>query len=100
MSSKLVAQLIVILFCWIIYPYKWVMHFAFISRRNKAIKEADKRQKTSSKKIMVCQIQSYFKVGTKDELKRYDKLARKLLKVKRADNWIWDYRNAVIYSAK
>lgn len=98
--SRLIAQIIVILFCWIIYPYKWIRHFIFISRKNKAIKEADKLQKNSGEKIMVCQIGSIFKVGTKTDLKRMDKLARKILKIKRADKWIWDYRKSLIYSAK
>ena len=98
--SKLTAQIIVILFCWIIYPYKWIRHFAFISKKKKAIKKADKLQKNSCKKIMVCQIGSIFKVGTKTDLKRMDKLARKILKIKRADSWIWNYKKALIYSAK
>jgi hypothetical protein len=98
--SKLTAQLVVILFCWIIYPYKLVKHFAFIRKKNKAIKQADKLQKTTDKKIMVVQLGSIFKVGTNTELKRMDKLARTILKIKRADNWIWDYKKALIYSAK
>jgi len=97
---KLTAQLIVILFCWIIYPYKWIKHYLFIRKKKIAIKKADERQKTSNSKIMVVQLGNYFKVGTKTELKSMDKLARKILKIKRSDKWIWDYRNSIIYSAK
>lgn len=98
--SKSIALTVVILFCWIIYPIKWVKYFAFIHKKNKAIKEADKLQKTTDKKIMVIQLGNVFKVGTNTELKRMDKLARTILKIKRADNWIWDYKKALIYSAK
>lgn len=97
---KLLSTIIVILFCWLIFPYKWIRHFQFVNRKSKAIRQANKLQKTTDKKVMVIQIGSIFKVGVNTELKRYDKLARKILKVKRCDSFIWNYKNAVIYSAK
>lgn len=97
---KTISTIIVILFCWIIYPYKWIRHFQFVNRKSKAIRQAKELQKTTDKKVMVIQIGSIFKIGVNTELKRYDKLARKILRVKRCDNFIWNYKNAVIYSAK
>jgi flagellar biogenesis protein FliO len=97
---KLLSTLIVILFCWVIFPYKWIKHAIFINRKSKAIKEADKRQKTTAKKVMVIQIADQFIVGVNDELKRMDKKAFKILKLNRNEQFVWNYKNSLIYSAK
>lgn len=97
---KLTANIIVILFCWVIYPYKWAKHIAFIMRKRKAIKQADERQKTSNDTVYVVQILDTFHIGIKSEMKKLDKKARKILGLKRVDNFIWDYRRSVIYKAR
>jgi hypothetical protein len=97
---KLLSTFIVVLFCWVIFPYKWIKHAIFINRKNKAIKQADKRQKTEGKKVLVVQIGDKFIVGIRDELKRIDKKAYKLLHLNRDEQFIWDYRNSIIYEAK
>ena len=97
---KLLSTIIVILFAWIIFPYKWIKHAIFVNRKSKAIKQADKRQKETNKKVMVCQLGTTFIVGVNDELKRIDKKAFKILKLNRDEQFIWNYKNSVIYSAK
>lgn len=97
---KLISTIIVILFCWVIYPYKWIKHAIFINRKSNAIKQADKRQKKESKKVLVVQIGNQFIVGVRDELKRIDKKAFKILRLNRNEQFIWDYRNSIIYEAK
>ena len=97
---KALSTLIVILFCWLIFPYKWIRHAVFVNRKNKAIKQADKRQLTTNKKVMVIQIGNRFIVGINDELKRINKRGRKLLKLNKNEDFIWNYKNSLIYSAK
>ena len=97
---KALSTVIVILFCWVIFPYKWIKHAIFVNRKSKAIRQANKRQLTTAKKVMVCQIGSHFIVGVNDELKRINKRGRKLLKLNKNEEFIWNYKNSLIYTAK
>ena len=72
----------------------------FLNKRSKAIKQADKRQKTCNSTVMVVQIGEVFKVGIKSELKQLDKFVRKHYHLNRNEYFVWDYRNSIIYKAK
>lgn len=90
----------IILFCWVIYPYKWIKAYTFKRRLNKAIKKADARQKTTPCKVLVVQFKGEFIVGIPSELKKIDNLVRKRNNIPRKYKKVWDYRNAIVYSAK
>ena len=83
---------------WLVKKWKTYM---FDKRKRKAIEEATKRSKVEGKHIHVMQIEKRFIVGTREELRRYDKTGCKV--VKRLGNCHlldFDYRKAIVYTAK
>ena len=63
---KVISYICVILFCWIVYPYKWIDKALFNYRKAKAIAKANK----SGKKEYVVQVGKSFLTGTKEDFKR------------------------------
>ena len=91
----ILAQLCVILFAWIIYPYKWIKKLIFRIKKENAIKEADALSKELNKAVYVVQDHEKFYVGTRTQFREGNKDAKRCL-----PDWLrYDYRHAVIYKA-
>ena len=92
---KVLSYSIVILFCWIIFPYKWVMKFIFESNKAKAIRRCDDLSLKYNKQAYVVQNGREFYVGLRSEFRQTNsKVRRKLAKYLK-----FDYRNAIIYKS-
>jgi hypothetical protein len=93
---NIVARLIyAVSFIWI---FKKITRSVFNRRKKNAIKEANERNKAEKRKIFVMQIEKKFIVGTRAELRRYNKTGRKVVKNLSGTHLLdFDYRNAVIY---
>lgn len=93
---KFLAQV----FCFIVFPVKSYRKILFDSRKKKAIKMADKMQKTTPDKVMVMQDGVDFYVGVKSDFKHLKKRVNKKLKIKHEYRNAFDWKSAIIYSAK
>jgi len=93
---NLVAYIIyAISFLWI---FKKIRRKIFDRRKKKAIENAKKRHLTESRKIFVVQIEKRFVVGTREELRRYNKVGRKVVKNLSGTRLLdFHYKNAIIY---
>jgi len=88
-------------FLWL---YKRIVSKIFNHRKDNAVKKANERHISECKKIFVIQIGKYFITGTREELRRYNRLKwvknkeyRRMLK---NPAFNFDYRNAIIYETK
>jgi len=84
-------------FLWL---FKKITRYVFNRRKKKAIKKADKRHTEEKRKIFVMQIEKKFVVGTREELRRYNKVGRKVVKNLGSTHLLdFHYKNAIIYEA-
>jgi len=100
MITKILTITITILFCWVIFPYKWITKAVFIHRMSKAKKQANKRAQQTNETVYVIQLGRKFYVGIRSELKKLDRYAAKYLKLTKKESKLWDYRNCIIYKTK
>ena len=87
------------------FPLFWIAkkwsRFVFDKRKDNAIKDAVKRNKIENKHIHVVQIEKSFIVGTREELRRYDKTGCKVVKKLTGSHLLdFDFRNAIVFTAK
>jgi len=85
----------VVLFCWVIYPYKWIRKALFRVRKRNAVREADQLCRETGKAAYVVQAGTQFYVGNRAQFREWNNKARK---GKRRFLDI-DYRHALIYKA-
>lgn len=98
--NYLLAWVCVVLFCWVVFPTKWAKKIVFKVKYRRAIKKAAERRKTTKKRVFVVQNEREFYVGTREELRAMDKRIKRRLQ-RQGKSWLrWDYRNAIIYTAK
>lgn len=97
---KCFSWVIVVLFCWVIFPIKWVKKILFNERKERAIAYADAMAKKNNRVYYVVQVESDFYVGTRDFFRERDGKMKRELKKKGLAFLDWDYRNAIIYKAK
>ena len=82
-------------FLWV---YKKVTMSVFNSRKKNAIKQANERNAIEKRKIFVMQIEKKFIVGTREELRRYNKVGRKVVKRLSGTHLLdFKYKNAIVY---
>ena len=93
---KVLSYIFLVLFCWIVYPYKWIDKAIFDHRKAKAIAKANK----SGRKEYVIQIGKHFISGTKEDMDRIKKNSCKNLGLKRIHYNLFDWKSAVIYTTK
>ena len=88
--------LYVISFLWV---FKKIVRAIFNRRKKIAIKNANERHALEKRKIFVIQIEKKFIVGTREELHRYNKVGKKVVK-KLGDTHLLDFhfKNAIIYT--
>lgn len=93
---RLLSWIVTILFCWVIFPYKWIKRALFEAKKANAIREADLLSIETNKQAYVVQYKTDFIVGLRDDFRRKDsKIRRKI------DGFLnWDYRNAIIHKTK
>lgn len=97
-NNKLIHALsliAVVLFCWVIYPYKWIRKALFRVRKRNAVREADQLCRETGKAAYVVQAGTQFYVGSRAQFREWNTKARK---GKRRFLDI-DYRHALIYKA-
>ncbi|MDR0733805.1 MAG: hypothetical protein LBF08_07085 [Dysgonamonadaceae bacterium] len=72
-----------------------------ISRKNDAIKKAEILSKQYGKNVHVFQIGRRFQIGTREELRRLNKVGRKnLIRLSKSHLLDFDYRNSLVYIAR
>lgn len=94
-TSKALSFILVVLFCWVIYPYKWARALTFRLRKEKAIREADLMCHETGKAAYVVQDGVRFYVNNRQQFRDWNKQARK----GRRRFLDIDYRHAVIYKS-
>lgn len=94
-TNKVLSVLIVVLFCWVIFPIKWVRSIVFKARKSAAIKEADELCRQTHKAAYVVQMGTRFAVGNRAEFRDWNKKAQR----GRKRYLDIDYRHAVVYKA-
>ncbi len=93
---KVVSYIILVLFCWVIYPYKWIRWIAFYVRRYLAIRTADEMHNLTGRRYFVIQNGRKFIVRDKRSARKKDVKIKKKI----PSYLDWDYRNAIIYRTK
>ena len=90
------------LFFYILHPHLFILKEIVKYRRNKAIKKAIKLStQIPNKNIFVFQIGSHFKVGTREELHRYNKNGRKNLHgLTKTSSLDFNCKYSIIYTAR
>lgn len=93
---RALSWLLTVLFCWIIFPYKWTKKALFEAKKANAIREAEMISIERNKQVYVVQYRTDFIVGLRDEFRRKDsKIRRKI------DGFLnWDYRNSIVHKTK
>lgn len=97
---KTLSYLILILFCWIIYPYKWGVKLSFLRSKHKAVIKAEKMYSALNKTVYVVQWGKTFYVGVRSQCRKLDRAAAKHLGLTHQEHKLWDYRNCVVYKTK
>lgn len=95
-----IVKFFAVVACWVIYPKKSYKRVTFKRRRNRAIKQADKRQATSCEVVMVMQDGTDFYVGIASEFKQLMKKVNKYVKLPHEYRKVYDWKKAIIYKAK
>lgn len=88
-----------ILFCWVIYPYKWISKGVAWLRDRKAMYDADVMCKRLNKAVYVCRDGHKIYVDVRNRLRITNTANRKKLEKMHSGFLDWDYRHAVIYKA-
>ena len=90
---KVISWFFIVLFFWIIYPYKWANLAIFNIRKANAIRKAETMTAETGKQVYVVQYKTTFITGLRSDFRRRDsKIRRKI------DGFLdWDYRNAIIH---
>lgn len=92
---KTCTIIMLVLFCWIIYPVKWIKKMKFVYDRKNAIGRANVLHQYTGKKYHVMQNGRSFYVGSRIMLRSINIEGKKALKYTGCK---FDYRNAIIYS--
>jgi hypothetical protein len=104
MKNNIIAKIslvIYLLFFHVFFLVKKWTKYQFNRRKKIAINEAVSRNKSENKHIHVMQIEKKFIVGTREELRRYDKTGCKVVKkLGKCHLLDFDYRNAIIFTAR
>jgi hypothetical protein len=99
--GKTLGTVVYVLFFQVFFVYKAIRKAAFENRKKRAIKRANKMAFEQGKHIHVIQIERRFIVGSREELKRYNKKGRKAVKTLSGSHLMdFDYKNAIVYTAK
>lgn len=95
-----IVKFFAVVACWVIYPKKSYKRATFKRRRNRAIKQADKRQVISCEVVMVMQDGTDFYVGIASEFKQLMKKVNKYVKLPHELRKVYDWKKAIIYKAR
>lgn len=85
-----------VLFCWIIYPYKWIKKAVFYHRKGKAINKAKDLSYNKGHKFFVVQNGMKFIVGDRNYFRGMNTKYKKKIK---GSQLSFDYRDAIIFTA-
>jgi hypothetical protein len=100
-TGKILGTAVYVLFFQLFFIYETTRKAVFNRRKKRAIKKADKMALKLGRRIHVVQIERRFIVGTRDELKRYNRKGRKIVKKLSGSRLLdFDYRNAIVYTTK
>lgn len=87
------------LFCWVVFPYKWIKKAAQKAKLLQIRKQADERAATENRHIYVVQWNDTYKVGTRQEIRAWSNRIRADLARQYKAFYDFDYRHAIIYTA-
>lgn len=96
---KVLSWVCVVLFCWLIFPIKWVKKILFNERKERAIARANELAQKNNRVYYVVQVESDFYVGNRDFFRERDKKMKSILAKNNASFYKWDYRNAIVHKA-
>lgn len=88
-----------ILFCWVIYPYKWLKRLILKIRIYQAKREADYQCAQTNKAVYVIQDGMKVSVSNRKTARAINTSVNKKLAKKKAAYLDWDYRYGIIYVA-
>lgn len=91
-----ISLILLVFFCWIIYPYKWIKKAVFNSRKKKAIKKATDLNILWGRTFYVVQNGMNFFVGDRAYFRRKKIKWNKRLKNIGVGT---DYKNAIVFTA-
>ena len=100
MKIKLLSYLIVALFCWAIWPYKWALLAQNALRLANAKRRADVLDADKNQAVYVVQYRRRFKVGLRADFRRENSKVRRDLAQEMKGFLKWDYRNAIVYRTR
>lgn len=93
MLFKVFSIVVTALFCWIIYPYKWIRKWLFFRRKRKAVEECRKMALANGCRFYVVQNGLNFYVQNRYVLRKWNVKNRR----KTHAAFDIDYRNAIVY---
>lgn len=99
LSLHYLALACTILFCWVIYPYKWMKLLFLKIRIYQAKCEADFQCRQLNKAVYVLQDNDEIIVSTRDKVRPIHTSMNKKLAKQGKSFLDWDYRHAIIYTA-
>jgi len=89
-----------VMFCWIVFPARWIKRFVFDTRKANAIREADLLSLETNKQVYVVQYGMKFKVGSRSEFRYSTNKIKSDLSKRNSSFLDYNYRNAIIYKTK
>jgi hypothetical protein len=99
-TLHILSIILTILFCWIIYPFKWIKLLNFKLRKANAIRQAEQLTAETNKQVYVVQYRMRFKVGLRSEFRKHNSQIRRDLDKEMKGFLDYDYRNGIIYHTK
>jgi hypothetical protein len=85
----------------LIAPAVLIRHKILTIRKNRAVKRAEMRSGQCHRDVHVFQIGRRFEIGTREELRRMNRVGGKhLRRVTKSRLFDFDYRNSIVYTAK
>lgn len=96
----IVSIILLVLFFWIIYPYKWIKKLSFEVRKANTIRQAEQLSVNENKQVYVVQYRMRFKVGLRSDFRKANSKVRRELEKEMKGFLDYDYRNGIIYRTK
>lgn len=92
----LFSTLFVVLFCWVIYPYKWTRLLVHNIRKANVCRQACHASTQCGDVVFVIQHGKEFYYGTRKTLRNHNKKASKKIQSEYSPLLECDYRNAIV----
>lgn len=99
-NFQALSIVLLVLFCWIIYPVKWTKKIMFELRKTNAIRKANHLCAETNKQVYVVQNGMKFEVGFRHEFRKKTNSIQSELVRNKKGYLRYSYKNAIIYKSK